>query len=189
MLRSKFLFVLLVMMAMPLYMSKVNAQIVNNSKFRPMTYDEMVKPILLYQKAFEQAERDFEDAFVKAINEMNKENFHLSLFYFDRCSRINKRFNYEIYNQKQLESYILSVKQKAKNTKSTTASTIEQNIILRNSYSIPLRHANNVNSDTIIELPPFAKISILEKNDKDVFMKIKYNNYVGYISKGWLNVK
>lgn len=188
MLNCRFFIVSVTIVAFSMF-SKAEAQIVIDSKFKAMSLDELVAPVRMATEAFEKAEKEFEATFVKAFKEDKKGNYQLALFYLDRCSRINKRFDYNIYNQQQLMSYIQSVNKKIKGSNNKTTTSTMQTITLNNSSVIPLRQLNNINSAVVTELPPYATITILEKNDDEVLMKVRFGESVGYISKAWLKLK
>ncbi|MCD8184435.1 MAG: hypothetical protein LUE99_16695 [Bacteroides sp.] len=87
------------------------------SKFRAMSFDEMVKPLQMATEAYNKAEEDMEEAYLKALYELDDANYKMALFYFEKCSRINKRFEYGICDQKKLNSYISYTQQQIENQK------------------------------------------------------------------------
>lgn len=163
---------------------EAKSQTIINSKFKPISYDEMIRAVERADKAYKKAEEDLEEAYLKALNELDDANYRMALFYFEKCSRINNRFEYNICDQKKLNSYISYVQQQIENQKEAKVS-----IRLKNDIAISLKQYKDINSDEIIKLPPYATIFILEKSDNEIFIKIRYKEYIGYISKGWLNYK
>ena len=73
-------------------------------KFRGMTFDEMAKPLLMATEAYKEAEKDFEEYYVKAMTELetNNPNYKLSSYYYDKCIELNTRFKGTLFNWGEL---------------------------------------------------------------------------------------
>jgi len=162
---------------------EIKSQVNITSKFKGFTYEELLRPVQMATEAYKEAEEDVEEAYIKATYEIENSNYKMALFYFEKCSRINARFNYNICDQKKLNSYISYVQQMENQKDLNTP------IRLNNSITIPLLRYNNPSSDKIIELPKDVTIIILEKKDNEVLIKVKYEDYIGYIPRAWLNYK
>ena len=69
-------------------------------KFRGMTFDEMAKPLLMATEAYKEAEKDFEEYYVKAMTELetNNPNYKLASYYYDKCIELNTRFKGTLFN-------------------------------------------------------------------------------------------
>ena len=72
---------------------------------------------------------------------------------------------------------------------SCTSSEYSNEITLRNTMETPLFQEGSVQSPIVAYLPPFSTITIIERDNNTIFMKVRYKDYEGYISKKWLNVK
>jgi hypothetical protein len=133
---------------------EIKSQVNITSKFKGFTYEELLRPVQMATEAYKEAEEDVEEA-----------------------------YNYNICDQKKLNSYISYVQQMENQKDLNTP------IRLNNSITIPLLRYNNPSSDKIIELPKDVTIIILEKKDNEVLIKVKYEDYIGYIPRAWLNYK
>lgn len=80
------------------------SQLVVNSRFRPMTYGEMIAPLQSAQRAYEEAEERLHSYLDKSIDEMGKKprNSSLGLYYINKCIEINTRFKENIFNHGDL---------------------------------------------------------------------------------------
>lgn len=160
------------------------SQVTINSKFKGIGYDEMIKSAQMATDAYNEAEEVVEEAYLKAISEMEVSNYRMALFYLEKCSKINKRFDYSICNQKDLDDYISYAKRQVEIQKG-----VNSIVKLKNVYAIPLRKYNNFNSVEVGKIPPYATIRILERRDEDIMMKVSYEGVDGFISKKWLNIR
>ena len=60
---------------------------------------------------------------------------------------------------------------------------------LRNSTDIPLRGSASILSAEVAKIAPYSWVNVLSVSSTSSFMQVEYNGVVGYISKGWLDVK
>ena len=187
MLKSNFRSLLKLVVILVILFVVVDAKSQTSPVYRPFSFEEMARPLILATEAYNKAEEDIEEAFVKAVHEYDKANYELALFYLEKCSRINKRFDFCICNQGTLNSYISNVRQQTENGKKEVKA--KGSVLLSNNTAISLRKHRSVNSDEIIKIPPHATIFVLEKVEEEIFMKIRYEGHIGYISKGWLKYK
>ena len=93
---------------------EAKSQIVNRATYKPMTFEEASRLYQPYDDAYKTAEQEFEDAYLKAYLELEDGNYKMSLFYLEKCSRINQKFKGNIFDQEQLNSDIANVRQQMK---------------------------------------------------------------------------
>ena len=93
---------------------EAKSQIEINSTYKARTLEETMSLYRPYVQAYKAAEQEFEDAYLKAFLELEDGNYKMSLFYLEKCSRINQKFKGNIFDQKQLNADIANVKQQMK---------------------------------------------------------------------------
>lgn len=175
--------ILMMLLTTAVAKSQSNFNYTGKSSFKAYSFEEMAAPLIKATEAFEKAEEDVEEAYVKAMNELEENNYKMALFYFEKCSQINKRFNYQILNQTDLNSNIAYIKRKIKEEAKKP-----KPITLNNSIAISMKQSADINSTEVTKIPPYATIYIIKKEQNELFMKVRYREYVGYISQGWLNI-
>lgn len=153
-------------------------------RFKPFSYEELMGPILVAEEAYRKGVYDLEEAYVKGVEAMEKGNNKLALFYFKRCSDINRRFEYSICDQEELNSYIKSLTTGSKSTLNQGSVVIE--LKLNNEWDISLYKSNSILSERIVKIPPCSVVYVLEQKEDETFMKVRYKEWVGYISREWL---
>lgn len=155
-----------------------------SSRFKPFSYEELMGPIRVAEEAYRRGVYDLEEAYVKGVDAMEKGNNKLALFYFKRCSEINQRFEYSICDQKELNSYIKSLSSGSKSILNQESVPIE--LKLNNEWNISLYKSNSIISEKIVKIPPHSVVYVLELKEDDTFMKVRYKEWIGYISRQWL---
>ena len=185
-----------VLLAMVAFTVEAKAQIIVNSRFRPFSLEEMLVLPMLNTQAFREAEAKFEEYYVKANSEKRKGNYDMALFYLDRCSRLNAQFNGNLCSQQALDKEVASVKSMMQKETATSQQKITQTqnyntgrVRLRNSTDIPLRGSASILSAEVAKIAPYSWVNVLSVSSTSSFMQVEYNGVVGYISKGWLDVK
>ena len=190
----KFLPKAIVVLAILSFATTAKAQLQIGSTFRPLSYEEMVRPIEAATQAFKEASYDLEEYWMKAVTEWENKNYKMSLFYFERCAKINRQFDYQICDQTALDKNISTLKnyfaKKEAREKAAQAAQPAQNssstVRLSNTFELPLRQAADVNSKMLTKLPPNAVVKIVEMPYNGFMVKVQYGSWIGYISKGWL---
>lgn len=83
---------------------EAKSQITITSKFRPMTFEEMAKPLQMITAAYNKATKDFEEYYIKAITELetNNPNYKLVSYYYDKCIELNYQFKGHLFNWGEL---------------------------------------------------------------------------------------
>lgn len=89
-------------------------QVVINSTYKPMTYDEIAAPLIQAQRALEQAVETFDMYFTKALKAYREEDYETALYYYERCKEINRRFDNRIYDPDDLNRRIQDCQSKIK---------------------------------------------------------------------------
>lgn len=84
-------------------LTSLQAQFVINSTFQPMTYDEIVAPLRMYQQAYEEALNRLDSYIDKYAEAMNEENYRSAKFYLERCIQLNNRFDGNLIKPKTLQ--------------------------------------------------------------------------------------
>ncbi len=80
------------------------SQVAIRASFRAMSFDEMLKPLQLATEAYNKAEKDFEEYYVKAITELgtNNPNYKLAIYCYDKCIELNTRFKGGLFSWGEL---------------------------------------------------------------------------------------
>lgn len=84
-------------------LTSLQAQFVINSTFQPMTYDEIVAPLRMYQQAYERALNRLDSYIDKYSEAMYNENYRLAKYYLENCVRLNNRFDGNLIKAKTLQ--------------------------------------------------------------------------------------
>ena len=74
--------------------------------YEPLTFGEMLTPLLIYKQAFERAEEQFNYNFSKAHESIEKGNFSLAKTYLNQCQQLNNRFDGSFCSSKDLSQWI-----------------------------------------------------------------------------------
>lgn len=84
-------------------LTSLQAQFVINSTFQPMTYDEIVAPLRMYQQAYNEALNRLDSYIDKYAEAMNEEKYRSAKFYLERCIQLNNRFDGNLIKPKTLQ--------------------------------------------------------------------------------------
>ena len=84
-----------------LSLTSLQAQI--TSTFQPLTYDEIVAPLKMYQQAYDEALNRLDSYIDKYSDAMYNENYRLAKYYLENCVRLNNRFDGKLIKSKTLE--------------------------------------------------------------------------------------
>lgn len=70
------------------------------SKFKPMTYEEMVQPYREASYAYDKAQNSFDENLLKATQEMTSPsaNYAMAGIYYKKCIDLNSRYNNNLYS-------------------------------------------------------------------------------------------
>lgn len=91
--------------------SSLSSQIIINSKYKPYTYEELMRPIERQNDAYREAERDFHYNMEMAIRETQRERYATAEYYLRRAQNINITYNGIFYPIDELTKMIQSVQQ------------------------------------------------------------------------------
>lgn len=186
--------------------NNANAQIItSNSRFKALSYEELLAPVLAAQKAHENSEK-YLDALVSAVNDVRGNNNidnilknELDEIYRSLVTYYDKPLAY-VNIQRELKKIELSISEKiisfkrrmTSNNKSEPNRGVEvlyktniKSLFCITNYTIPLREFADPSSKMIYECPFDADIYILDISD-NVYAKVSINGHIGYISRGYL---
>lgn len=142
----------------------VNAQVVINSRFKPMSYEEMMKPYQDMINANLRAEEKFEENYISAMKEIKKTdpNYQLAAFYLNQCIDLNQRFNHNLFDNHGSLLY---------NYGTCNLNIQQQEIAIESFYSAGYWYGNNENYIKAIEC-------------YDITLQYGYNDKVTY-ARAW----
>ncbi len=77
-------------------------KIIVNSTFKPLSYEELARPVRYATERRRVSYADFEENFTKSLQQLQQKNGYLAKFYIERCIKINHIYNDTFYDDKEL---------------------------------------------------------------------------------------
>lgn len=185
----------------------VFSQVVIKSTYKPISYDEMAKPVNEANAAFKKASDECFEYYEQAIGAYNKQNYTLANAYIKRAINLNKRYTGNLIDENNLKTLDnkIQIALKPKETETTQFRQgaisfkpfvgkksknlndyIGQTLRLDVDFPVILWKKPLVNADEICKLPKDSKVFILDLTQDNTFVKVMVNSDIGYISATWI---